>query len=104
MIINRFRFGREHKKTHGILRATALGYEVERDRAPRVLAQGRGHVAQQIIDLAVANGIPLRKDPLLTAALAAVDINEEIPPELYGVIAEVFAYIYRIREKHVPLK
>ena len=71
------------------------------DAAPRVLATGRGKIAQQIIDLAIANGIPLREDPILAAALSNIDVNEEIPTELYAVVAEVFAYIYRIRGKRL---
>ncbi len=97
--MNRIRLSNEKKEANSPLRATALGYDQVRDAAPRVLATGRGKVAQQIIDLAIANGIPLREDPILSAALANIDLNEEIPPELYAVVAEVFAYIYRIRDK-----
>ena len=102
MIMNRIRLSNEKKDANSQLRATALGYDQERDAAPRVLATGRGKIAQQIIDLAIANGIPLREDPILSAALANIDLNAEIPPELYAVVAEVFAYIYRIRDKRVP--
>jgi flagellar biosynthesis protein len=101
MIVNRIRLGKEKDSHPHELRATALGYEPDQDAAPRVLATGRGKIAQQIIDLAIANGIPLREDPILAAALANIDVNEEIPPELYAVVAEVFAYIYRIRGKRV---
>ncbi|HEY9077899.1 MAG TPA: EscU/YscU/HrcU family type III secretion system export apparatus switch protein [Anaerolineaceae bacterium] len=81
-------------------KATALGYEPEKDEAPRVLATGRGAVAEKIISAARAAGIPIQEDPLLASALEALDIDDVIPPELYAVVAEVFAYIYRIREKH----
>jgi flagellar biosynthesis protein len=101
MIVNKIRLGKE-KGGSNELRATALGYEPEQDAAPRVLATGRGKIAQQIIDLAIANGIPMREDPILSAALAALDVNDEIPPELYAVVAEVFAYIYRISGKRLP--
>jgi flagellar biosynthesis protein len=101
MIVNKIRLNDEKKDPKSQLRATALGYDMDRDAAPRVLATGRGKIAQQIIDLAVANGIPLREDPILAAALANIDVNEEIPPELYAVVAEVFAYIYRIRDKRI---
>jgi flagellar biosynthesis protein len=80
--------------------ATALGYEPGVDGAPRILAAGKGLIAEQIIALAQANGIPIREDPVLAAALATVDVNEEIPPELYRVVAEILAYIYRIRLKY----
>lgn len=80
--------------------ATALGYDPQQDSAPRVLASGQGVIAEQIIALARSEGIPIREDPLLAAALASVDIHDTIPPELYAVVAEVLAYIYRIQKKH----
>ncbi len=81
------------------LRAVALGYDPEHDDAPRVLASGQGVLAERIIALAQANGIPIREDAALTAALAKVELDAAIPPELYVLIAEVFAYVHRVREK-----
>ena len=81
-------------------KATALGYDPLKDAAPRVVASGKGRVAQQIIEIAQANNIPLREDPILAEALATLDVSQEIPVELYSVVAEIFAYIYRVREKH----
>lgn len=83
----------ENKRLHAI----ALGYDPDKDNAPRVLASGQGKVAEQIIALAHQNGVPIREDPVLAMALSGVDINAEIPPELYTVVAEILAYIYRIR-------
>jgi flagellar biosynthesis protein len=82
-------------------RAVALGYDAEKDEAPRVLASGEGKVAEKIIALAQANGIPIRNDPALAAALATVDLDATIPPELYTVVAEVLAFVYRVRQKKV---
>ncbi len=101
MIGKKIRLGKELEKQPQQVRATALGYDPEQDVAPRVLATGRGEIAQQIIKLAIANNIPLREDPILAAALASIDLNEEVPPELYAVVAEVFAYLYRIHNKHL---
>ena len=81
-------------------RAIALGYDAEKDIAPRVLATGLGAVANKIIELAKENGIPIREDPLLEAALANVELESTIPPELYVVVAEVLTYIYRIKKKN----
>lgn len=75
--------------------AVALRYRREDDPAPRVTAAGAGPVAERILELARAEGIPLREDPDLVAALAALDIGTMIPPELYEVIAEVLAWAYR---------
>jgi flagellar biosynthesis protein len=83
----------------GKTQAVALGYDPEHDAAPRVLASGRGAVAEQIISLARKHQIPIHDDPLLTAALANVNVDQLIPPELYAVVAEVLAYIYRITQK-----
>lgn len=77
-------------------RAVALGYDAERDAAPRLLASGEGAIADKIIALARVNGIPIREDPALVAALATVNLDAAIPPELYAVVAEVLAYVYRV--------
>lgn len=81
----------------GLHRAVALGYDPERDQAPRVLASGQGVLADQIIALARAKDIPIREDPILAAALAGVEIDTAIPPELYALVAEVLAYVYHLR-------
>ncbi len=82
--------------------AAALAYVPDQDNAPKVLAHGQGVLAEKIIALAKENHIPIHEDPLLTAALAAVDVGGEIPPELYQVVAEVLAYVFRIREQYQP--
>lgn len=80
-------------------KAVALGYDPKKDEAPRVLASGKGKIAEEIISVAKKNGIPIQDDPILTAALMEIDINKTIPPELYKVVAEVLSYIYRIQKK-----
>ncbi len=82
-----------------VTKASALGYDPKKDEAPVVLATGKGLIAQQIIELAKANGIPIREDPILAEALAGVTVGDPIPPELYALVAEVLAYIYRINQK-----
>jgi flagellar biosynthesis protein len=80
-------------------RAAALEYLPGKDNAPRVVANGSGKVAEKIIALAKDHNVPIYEDPTLAAALATVNLDEEIPPELYLVVAEVMAYIYRISNK-----
>lgn len=80
-------------------KAVALGYNALKDEAPRVLASGKNQIAEKIIAIAKQNGIPIRDDPVLTAALMEIDLNQTIPPELYRVVAEVLSYIYRIQHK-----
>lgn len=84
--------------------AVALGYDPDRDIAPRILAKGGGWLSEKIIELARANNIPIRKDPLLVGALAKLEVDETIPVELYQVVAEVLAYVYRIRGKYFEKK
>jgi len=80
-------------------RAVALRYDRAKDGAPRVVAKGRGQVAENIIALAREHGVPLHEDPNLAAALSALDIETEVPPELYRAVAEVLAFIYRLNGK-----
>ena len=88
----------ENKKR--VKTAVALGYDKGSDLAPKVLASGKGFLAEQILNLAEENNLPVRNDPILAEALAQVDLNQVIPPELYAVVAEVFAFVYRLREKN----
>lgn len=80
-------------------KAAALGYDEKRDFAPRVIAGGRGAVAEEIIRLARELDIPIREDPDLVEILAALDVGKEIPEELYQVVAEILAFIYEMNEK-----
>jgi flagellar biosynthesis protein len=102
MTINRLRIRKykDEENSSGQI-ATALGYDPEKDPAPRVLASGQGEIARKIIEKAKEFGIPIREDPVLAMALATININDTIPVELYSVVAEVFAYIYRIQEKRL---
>ncbi len=77
-------------------KAVALKYEKEKDRAPRVTAKGRGDVAKRILEIAKEHNIPIREDADLVEVLSKLEIEEEIPPDLYRVIAEVLSFIYRI--------
>ncbi len=80
-------------------KAVALTYHQEKDRAPRVVARGRGEVAEKIMDIARAHNVPLYEDQNLVQVLEALDIETEIPPELYRAVAEVLAFIYRLNCK-----
>ena len=76
-------------------RVVALTYEAGAHAAPKVAATGAGDVAERILAAAREAGIPVREDPDLAEALAVLDLGAVIPPELYGVIAEVLAWAYR---------
>lgn len=88
---------RQHSTSLGQQQAVAIGYNRKVDRAPRVLAKGRGELADRIVEVARAHGIPLREDPTLVNLLAQLEVEQEIPPVLYEAVAEVLAFIYRLR-------
>ena len=96
----RFRVSRKVENNTNALMATALQYDAEKDGAPRVIASGQRKIAEQILAEANKHGIPIYEDSGLTAALASVNLGAEIPPELYSVVAEVLAYIYRVTNKY----
>ncbi|WP_442600329.1 EscU/YscU/HrcU family type III secretion system export apparatus switch protein [Neobacillus sp. D3-1R] len=75
--------------------AIALGYKPEKQDAPIVVAKGSGLVADNIIQKARENNIPIQEDSSLVQLLSQLEINQTIPDELYQVVAEVFAFIYR---------
>ena len=76
--------------------AIALRYDLDRDKAPLVLASGRGQVADEILRLADENKIPLYEDPELAKLLAKLELDTEIPPELYTLVAEVLFFVYKL--------
>ena len=75
--------------------AIALAYG-QTDAAPRVVAKGKGLVAEQIIARAHEHGVYVHESPELVALLTQVDIDEHIPPQLYMAVAELLAWLYRI--------
>lgn len=80
-------------------KAVALKYHKSRDNAPRIVAKGKGTIAQKIIDVARKNGVPLHEDRNLAQLLASLDLDTEIPPELYRAVAEILLFIYRLNSK-----
>jgi len=76
--------------------AIALRYDVAHDRAPLILATGRGPVADEILRIAEDNRIPLYEDPELAELLGKIELESEIPPELYMLVAEVLFFVYQL--------
>lgn len=78
----------------------AIKYERNRDVAPTVVAKGSGYVALKIREIAKANNIPIMEDkPLAQTLFKTVDIGEAIPETMYKAVAEILAYVYRIKNK-----
>jgi len=76
--------------------AIALKYQPKSDNAPRVTAKGKGKVAEKIIEIAKKNNIYIHNDPDLIEILSQLDINDQIPPDLYIVAAELLAFVYSL--------
>lgn len=77
--------------------AVALAYG-QGDAAPRVVAKGRGLIADQIVAMAREHGIWVHESPELVAVLMQVDLDRFIPPELYLAVAELLAWVYRLEQ------
>lgn len=81
-------------------KAVALRYDTQKDAVPVVVAKGRGLIAQRIEEIAQESGIPLKEDSQLADYLMSLDLYEEIPAELYPVVAEILAFIYNMDKKY----
>lgn len=91
----------ESTKDNYIQKAAALKYNEKENNAPIVTAKGKGETAKQIIKIAKANELPIRKDEDLVELLSKVELDREIPTELYKAVAEIFSFIYEIsRDKN----
>ncbi|ARK31016.1 EscU/YscU/HrcU family type III secretion system export apparatus switch protein [Halalkalibacter krulwichiae] len=80
--------------------AVALRYRSDIDHSPKVIGKGAGLKAEEIIALAIENNIPIQEDVSLVELLSKLEVNQAIPEELYEVVAEIFAFIYRIDQNH----
>ena len=72
-------------------RAVALQYGPD-DTAPVVVASGMGYLAEKIVDVAQENGVPVYEDDSLATVLTQLNLGQEIPPELYQAIVEIYVY------------
>lgn len=75
--------------------AIALEYDPA-DAAPKILATGKGVLAEKIIDAAKENHVPVHKDERLANTLSHLEVGDFIPPELYEVVAEVLVFVDRL--------
>lgn len=83
----------------GPKKAIAILYQEGDDTAPKVVASGKGTIAEKIIKTAEEAGIHIQQDANLVELLAKVDVGEEIPVELYQTVAEVLAFVYKVNNK-----
>ncbi len=78
-----------------VLEVVALGFQPGMP-APKVLSQGKGAIAQAILDRAKELGIPTRSEPALVAFLMQLDVNDWVPPELFAAVSQVLAWAYEV--------
>ena len=83
-------------------KAVALKYDRKKTTAPKVTAKGKGKTAEKIIELAKKHDIPIKDDPDLIEVLSSLEIDEEIPAEIYVAVAELLAFVYSINSKRKP--
>lgn len=83
-------------------KAVALKYDSGKSPVPRVAAKGVGIIAEKIIEIAEAAGVPVHQDRDLVEVLSRLNIEEEIPPEVYVVVAELLAFVYAMNGKIKP--
>lgn len=87
---------RRIKSERSTRKAAALKYDAQINSAPVVKAKGMGTVADKIIQIALDHNIPIKEDPNLVELLVQLDLEQEIPPELYKVVAEILAFVYSL--------
>jgi flagellar biosynthesis protein len=81
------------EKREKVKTAVALSYDPNEDGAPKVIASGKGKLAEKIIEGAKDNKIPVHEDDKLAETLSKLEIGEMIPPELYEVVAEILVFV-----------
>lgn len=89
----------EHKPS-ATDQAIALAYRG--DDLPRVVAKGKGPVAQKILAIAKAAEVPIHQDAALSSALGSLELNEAIPRELFLAVAQVLVFAYNLSGKSPP--
>lgn len=84
----------EHKVSQNLKKAVALKYIPGQSEAPVVVAKGQGSVADIILQKAKENGVAVQEDAALVEVLSKLDLDQQIPPQLYQLVAEILSYVY----------
>ena len=88
----------ENKRRPAPIEAAAIEYD-EQKGVPRVVAAGKGHVAERILETARENAVPVHEDPALAHALNLLNVGDEIPYELYQIVAQVLVFVAETDKK-----
>jgi len=90
----------KEKEIKLLKKAVSLKYEPPTHEAPIVTAKGQGVIAEKIIAIAKKYHIPIKDDPDLVEILSQLNLDEKIPPAVYQVVAEIFAFIYHLNKRY----
>lgn len=85
----------EQKVPQNLKKAVALKYVPGQTEAPVVVAKGQGAVADIILQKAKENGVAVQEDAALVEVLSKLDLDQQIPPQLYQLVAEILSYVYQ---------
>jgi len=80
-------------------KAVALKYDQDGASAPKVIAKGKGAIAEKILEKANEFEVPIFQNKALAESLLSLDVNEQIPPNLYKAVAEVFVWLMKSEQK-----
>jgi flagellar biosynthesis protein len=94
----------QERPRRGPKAAVALGYDPQKDEAPRILAAGKGELAEAMLALAERHKVPVVADHPLANALVRLEIGAYVPPELYAAVAEVMAFLWEMERAQSRLK
>lgn len=97
---NSLYFNPNNKKKLNGPTAAVIRYDDSQGTVPTVVAQGTGHVAQKIIELAKQNNIQMQEDESLVGTLLNIDLGESIPPQLYAVMAEILILLEELERSY----
>ncbi|HOM02733.1 MAG TPA: EscU/YscU/HrcU family type III secretion system export apparatus switch protein [Acetivibrio sp.] len=83
-----------------IKQVAALKYSPDEDNAPQIVGLGKGEIAEKILEKAKENNIPIYENEELASALNAMNIGDEIPPELYDIVAQILVFIGSVDKRY----
>lgn len=89
----------EQQPMSKLRKAVAMKYDPMNQAVPTLVAKGQGELAERILAKAKENGVPIQEDQSLVEVLSKLDIDQEIPPELFAVVAEILSFVYRADRK-----
>lgn len=85
----------------GRRKAVALKYNASKDQAPKIVAKGKGQLAERIIKIAQDYNVPIYEDANLVEVLSKLELDTQIPPELYQAVAEILVFIYKLNQRWI---